>query len=131
MSVGLDDWSNASAPGQVGKRLYEGYLQKELASRWAALTQDLVHWAYGLFCGVLYGIVTGAGRPPRLLSGLLFGSIVWTAGYVILPLAKIYKSMWEYDATTLVKDYSATWCTAWRPRWRSVVDPDHCINILR
>ena len=32
-SVGLDDWSRASAPGQVGKRLYEGYFQKELAPR--------------------------------------------------------------------------------------------------
>ena len=35
----LDDWSNA-APGQVGKRLYEGTLQKGLAPRWAALTRD-------------------------------------------------------------------------------------------
>lgn len=106
-SVGLNDWSNASAPGHVGKRLYEGYFQKELSPRWAALTQDLVHWAYGLFWGAVYGIVTGAGQPPRLLSGLLFGSVVWAAAYVILPPAKIYKPIWEYDAPTLAKDYSA------------------------
>ncbi len=47
-SVGLDDWSKASTPGEIGKRLYEAYFQKELAPRWAALTQNLVHWAYGL-----------------------------------------------------------------------------------
>jgi hypothetical protein len=106
-SAGLDDWSNASAPGQVGKRLYEGYFQKELAPRWAALTQNFVHWAYGLFWGAVYGIVTSTGRPPRILSGLLFGSAVWLAAYVILPPAKIYKPIWQYDARTLAKDWSA------------------------
>lgn len=106
-SVGLDDWSNASAPGQVGKRLYEGYFQNELAPSWAAFTQNFMHWAYGLFWGAVLGLVTGAGRPPRVLSGLLFGSVVWLASYVILPPAKIYKPMWEYDAPTLAKDWSA------------------------
>ena len=106
-SVGLNDWSNASAPGQVAKRLYEGYFQKELPSCWTALTQDVVHWAYGLFWGTLYGIVTGAGRPARVVSGLLFGSLVWVTRYELLAPAKIYKPLWEYDAGTLAKDYSA------------------------
>jgi uncharacterized membrane protein YagU involved in acid resistance len=106
-SIGLDDWSNASTPGQVGKRLYEGYFQKELVPRWAALTEDVVHWAYGLDWGALYGIVTGGGRPPRIMSGLLFGSAVWLFGYVLLPPAKLYKPVWEYDAPILAKDYRA------------------------
>ena len=78
-SIGLDDWSKASVPGQIGKRLYEAYFQKELAPRWAALTQNLVRWAYGLAWGALYGLVAGSGRPRRILSGLLFGSAVWVA----------------------------------------------------
>ena len=106
-SIGLDDWSKASVPGQIGKRLYEAYFQKELAPRWAALTQNLVHWAYGLAWGALYGLVSGSGRPPRIVSGLLYGSAVWVTGYVILPPARLYKPMWEYDAATLAKDFSA------------------------
>jgi len=47
------------------------------------------------------------GLPPRVRSGLLFGTVVWTMDYVVLPLAKVYKPMWEYDLPTLAKDLSA------------------------
>jgi hypothetical protein len=33
--------------------------------------------------------------------------MVWGAGYVILPVAKLYKPIWEYDARTLADDLSA------------------------
>jgi hypothetical protein len=29
---------------------------------------------------------------------------VWISDYVILPLAGLYKPMWEYDAPTLAQD---------------------------
>jgi hypothetical protein len=32
---------------------------------------------------------------------------VWLSGYVILPLAKVYKPIWDYDARTLGNDLSA------------------------
>lgn len=32
---------------------------------------------------------------------------MWTADYIVLPLAKVYKPMWEYDVPTLAKDLSA------------------------
>jgi hypothetical protein len=35
------------------------------------------------------------------------GPAVWLAGYVVLPLAKVYKPIWEYDAQTLRDDLSA------------------------
>ena len=106
-SLGLDDWSQSSTPSQIGKRLFEGFFQRELPARWAALTTGVVHWVYGLGWGALYGLVAGSARRPRIQSGLLFGPVVWTAGYLILPLAKLYKPMWEYDAPTLAKDLSA------------------------
>ena len=31
----------------------------------------------------------------------------WLSGYVVLPLAKVYKPIWEYDARTLADDLSA------------------------
>jgi hypothetical protein len=32
---------------------------------------------------------------------------VWVSGYVVLPLAHLYKPIWEYDSKTLAKDLSA------------------------
>jgi hypothetical protein len=32
---------------------------------------------------------------------------VWIAGYAVLPLAGVYKPIWEYDARTLGEDLSA------------------------
>jgi hypothetical protein len=106
-SAGLDDWSKAPAPAQVGKRLFEALFQQELSPRWVALTNNVMHWMYGLGWGALYGIVAGSVWPPRVRSGLLFGTVVWTADYIVLPLAKVYKPMWEYDVPTLAKDLSA------------------------
>lgn len=47
-SAGLDDWSKAPAPAQVGKRLFEALFQQELSPRWVALTNNVMHWIYGL-----------------------------------------------------------------------------------
>ncbi|TME89902.1 MAG: hypothetical protein E6I52_28565 [Chloroflexi bacterium] len=106
-SAGLDDWSKAPAPAQVGRRLFEGFFQRDLSPRWAVLTNNVMHWMYGLGWGGVYGILAGSVRLPRVRSGLLFGTIVWTMDYVVLPLAKVYKPMWEYDLPTLAKDLSA------------------------
>jgi hypothetical protein len=106
---GLDDWSKASAPGQVGKRLYEGLLQRPLSDRYAALTNDLTHWLYGVSWGALFGMVVGStriSRAPRAIAGPPFGAVVWGMSYVILPLAKLYKPIWDYDTPTLAKDLS-------------------------
>jgi hypothetical protein len=32
---------------------------------------------------------------------------VWATGYVVLPAAKLYQPIWEYDRVTLAKDLSA------------------------
>jgi hypothetical protein len=106
-SVGVTDWDKAPAPAQVGKRLYEGFFQRELPADRAALTTNIMHWGYGLGWGALYGLVAGSVCPPRIRSGLVFGAVVWTTDYVVLPLAKLYKPMWEYDAATLARDLSA------------------------
>jgi hypothetical protein len=62
---------------------------------------------YGLGWGAAYGIVTGSVCPPRVRSGPLFGTLAWTVDYIVLPLAKLYKPMREYDVPTLAKDLSA------------------------
>jgi hypothetical protein len=38
---------------------------------------------------------------------LPLGALVWGTSYVILPLAGLYRPIWEYDIGTLWKDLSA------------------------
>jgi hypothetical protein len=101
------DWKEISAPGQVGKRVVEGFLQRELDPKWAPLVNNVMHWGYGMLWGVQYGIVAGSLPRRSVRLGLFLGPTVWASSYVVLPLAKLYKPIWEYDAKTLAKDLSA------------------------
>jgi hypothetical protein len=103
----VDSWEQAPDPGQVTKRLIEGFTQREIPDRWAWLTSTLTHWAYGSAAGALYGVLAGSMRRPHALYGLPFGATVWVSGYVVLPEAGLYKPIWDYDAKTLASDLSA------------------------
>lgn len=100
-------WDEAAAPAQVGKRVLEGFLQRDLPESWAGPVNNVVHWAYGIGWGEVYGLVAGSRHEPGLWWGLSLGAVVWASGYVVLPLAKLYKPIWEYDATTLARDLGA------------------------
>ena len=50
------DWDEVSVPGQLGKRLVEGFVQRELDPKWAPLVNNVMHWGYGMLWGVQYGI---------------------------------------------------------------------------
>jgi hypothetical protein len=98
------DWDRISAPGRLGRKLIEGVTGKPLAPRWAPLVNNVMHWGYGVGSAAVYGVVAGSLRKPRPLYGVPFGVIVWLNGYAVLPLAHVYKPIWEYDATTLATD---------------------------
>jgi hypothetical protein len=106
-SSGFTSWEEAPAPAQVGKRLFEGLFARELPTQRIGLANNLTHWAFGILGGAQYGIVAGSMRTPRILYGLPFGAGVWCTGYVILPAAKLYKPIWDYNRETLAKDLSA------------------------
>ncbi|MGI8684216.1 MAG: hypothetical protein ACR2MO_03825 [Acidimicrobiales bacterium] len=108
-SSGLSSWDGAPAPALVGKRLYEGLFQRELAPRWAGVTNNVTHWATGVVWGVQYGVVASSVRNPRTraVAASALGPTVWAASYVVLPLAKLYKPIWEYGVKTLTKDLTA------------------------
>jgi hypothetical protein len=101
---GIQNWEQASTPGQVGKRLVEAWTQEPLSPRWAALTNNIAHWAFGVQWGLPYGIVVGSKDPIPFWPGLPFGASVWLFGYAVLPLGHFYKPIWAYDARTLAKD---------------------------
>ena len=104
---GPSDWKSVSAPAQVGRRLYEGFLQRPLADHWARLTNNLMHWGYGIGWGCTFGVVSGSLRRLRLAAGPTFGVCVWASSYVILPLMGLYKPIWKYSFTELAPDLAA------------------------
>jgi hypothetical protein len=106
-SAGLADWEGAAAPAQVGRRVVEGLFQVELAPHWARLTNNVMHWGYGLAWGAQYAVVAASTTRLRHSYGLVLGPVVFASSYVVLPLAKLYKPIWEYDGPTLAKDLSA------------------------
>ena len=58
----------------------------------------------GAQCGIAGRSHCHSAEPA---SGIVFGSIVWATSYVVLPLVKLYKPIWEYDGKTLAKDLIA------------------------
>jgi hypothetical protein len=107
LSRNLKVWDDAPAPAQLGKRVVDGVFQRHLPAERAALTNNVVHWATGLGWGAAFGVVAGSAPVPKIRFGPVFGVAVWLSSYVILPLAKLYKPIWEYDAKTLGGDLSA------------------------
>jgi len=102
----VETWENAPAPGQVARRVIEGFTQRRLADRWAFPISTAMHWAYGSGAAAAYGILAGSLRRPHAAYGLPFGAAVWAAGYVILPEGGLYEPIWHYDAKTLAWDLS-------------------------
>ena len=103
----VDSWEQAPDPGQVAKRVIEGFTQRQLPDRWAFPISTMAHWCYGSTWASLYGVLAGSLRRPHALYGLPLGATAWASGYLVLPAAGLYKPIWEYDAKTLAKDLSA------------------------
>lgn len=106
-SSGVDSYEQAAAPAQVGRRVVEGLFDVQLKPQTAGFTNTVVHWMTGIGWGALHGLVVGSTPSVAARYGLATGTTAWLTSYVVLPLAKLYRPMWEYDAVTLGKDLSA------------------------
>jgi len=106
-SSDVESWDQAPAPAQVGRRLVEGVFGRQLPDRRAPLVNNITHWGYGILNGLPFGIIAGSVRSPRVRYGVPFGASVWATSYAVLPAAKLYRPIWEYDLRTLEKDLSA------------------------
>jgi hypothetical protein len=100
-------WEQASAPGQIGRKALRAVTGQEPPNEWARTTTNLVHWATGVAWSAQYGALAAVTARHPWARALAFGPAVWLSGYVLLPLAKVYKPIWEYDARTLGQDLSA------------------------
>jgi hypothetical protein len=104
---GPSNWDSVSAPAQVGRRLYEGYFQRPLDERWARLTNNVMHWGYGIAWGSVLGVVAGSLPRRTWMYGPPFGATVWTSSYVALPAAGLYKPIYMYSVGELAPDLAA------------------------
>lgn len=103
---GVRRWDEAPAPAQVGKRVYEALYETELPDEAANRVNNLVHWGYGLAWGAAFGVLGGSARRVRLRWGPVLGTVVWLLDYVTLPPTGLYQPIWEYDRSTLAKDWA-------------------------
>ena len=88
------DWNEVSAPGQVGKRLAEAFLLRELPPAAAPLTNNVMHWGYGILWGVQYGLVAASRPKPRVRAGLVLGPQLLVLAALVVP----------HDAVSRVED---------------------------
>ena len=101
-------WDDASAPGQLGRKAAAvRYTGHEPPDEWARRHNE--HRALGdrRRMGRAIRAVGEHDLQPPVGAALALGPVVWLSGYVVLPLAKVYKPIWDYDARTLAKDLSA------------------------
>jgi hypothetical protein len=109
-TLDVQRWEDAPAPAQLGRRLAQALLQRDIPVERAALVNNVMHWGYGMGWGGAFGVVAGSLHVPRAAVAALgppFGAIVWLSSYVTLPLAKLYQPIWKYDLPTLARDLSA------------------------
>jgi hypothetical protein len=100
-------WQDASAPGKLGQRALRAAIGHEPPDEWARATTNIVHWATGVGWGIQYGAVANVTSQHPWARALALGPVAWLSGYIVLPLAKVYKPIWQYDARTLGDDLSA------------------------
>ena len=55
---------------------------------------NVTYWGYGMLGDAQYGLVAGSLAKSPARYGLLFGSMVLGAGYVVLPAAHLYMPIW-------------------------------------
>jgi hypothetical protein len=55
--------------------------------------------------------VAGTLRASKVRHGLVLGATVWMSSYVVLPLARLYRPILEYDARVLAGTSVTIWCT--------------------
>ncbi|MEA2256817.1 MAG: hypothetical protein QOG35_2862 [Solirubrobacteraceae bacterium] len=93
----------SDTPAQVGRRIVEGVLRREVPDERMPLLNQLMHWLYGTSWGGLYGIVAGhRGRGPG--GGMALAAVVWATSVVELPALGVAPPVWEYDPATLASD---------------------------
>ena len=106
-SAGVKTWEDVSSPGLVGRDVLQRLWGQEVPQEWARSVQNTVHWATGVGWCMPLALLVPRGKCVAWICGVSIGPIAWLTSYIVLPLAKVYKPIWDYDAKTLAEDFSA------------------------
>jgi hypothetical protein len=101
-----DPWEQASAPAQVGRKILDGVIDRQVPPERIGLLTNAMHWGYGLSWGALYGLIQETASGPALRTGLLFGAGLWAMSYVVLVPMGLYQPPWKYSPREVAMDVS-------------------------
>ncbi len=97
---------SSSTPYEVGKRIIEGVLQRDVPPERKDALNIGMHVVYGTSWGIPYGIMAAspASPPPLLRSAVRLGVAVWGASLVELPAMQLAPPVWKYDPKSIATD---------------------------
>lgn len=109
----------STTPAEVAKRVIRGVFHRRVDERHTDRLNTLMHVGYGTGWGIPFGITMGSIDASPLPAGLIFGTAVWAASLVELPLMKLAPPVWRYSPGQLASDlgfhlvYGLGAATAW------------------
>ena len=77
-----------SGPGpteELAERVAEGVLETSIDSETREVAGQTIHWAYGTFWGMLYGLIQSSLHLPHHLHGLVLGGLTGAVSSTLLP----------------------------------------------
>lgn len=97
---------SSSTPYEVGKRIIEGVLQRDVPEGSKNTLNTAMHVLYGTSWGVPYGIVSGTHDSPQpvLRSAAKLGVAVWSGSLVELPAMQLAPPVWESGPRSIATD---------------------------
>ena len=99
------DTEGSSTPAEVGKRIAEGVLKRDVDDATYERLNSVMHWLYGSSLGVAYGLAAGNRSANPLAGGALFGTGVWAwSSGVMLPAMQLAPPVWQMGPASIAPD---------------------------
>jgi hypothetical protein len=96
---------SSSTPGEVGKRIVEGVLQRESPPPESPVLNQGMHWLYGTSWGLPFGLLAGSRRSGSLVrEGVALAIGVWGASRTEMTAMQIAPPPWQDPPKTLATD---------------------------
>jgi hypothetical protein len=95
----------STTPAEVGRRIVEGVLQRDVPEERMGALNNVMHWLYGTGWGVLFGLSRACRGAAPLGDGARFAGVVWGASLVELPAMGLAPPVWEYPPDQLASDF--------------------------
>jgi hypothetical protein len=94
----------STTPAEVGRRIAEGVLQRDVPEERMGALNNVMHWLYGTSWGALFGLSRAGREAAPLADGARFAGVVWGASLVQLPAMGLAPPVWKYPPQQLASD---------------------------